>query len=147
MTTPQARCTTLDRASRHSTAAAAQIVGSEGGAACDRLPPRGLPSAKPEIVKQRFQRGSLDEVSFAGPNLGPLEALVIGPESGSWQMDEVIISNSRETLTQRFVCRTADPSNGTVFLTPLPNNAVVWGSGDQAVLMTPVRPCFQPAAQ
>lgn len=122
-------------------------MGSEGGAACDRVPPRTDVLSSP-YIKRRFQQGAVDEVSFAGPDLGALTAIVVGPESGSWQMEEITVSNSREALTQRFICREDVGTEGTsaAFLTPLPPNAVVYGSGEQAVLMTPVRALLKAAA-
>jgi hypothetical protein len=115
-----------------------QIVGPEGGASCDLLPPQ-TPVSQSNVIKRRFQRGSVDEISFVGPNLGSLDALVIGPEMGKWQLDEVIVSNSREALTQRFVWRDGLSEEGAMFLTPLPKDSIIYGSGDQAIIMSPVR--------
>lgn len=65
----------------------------------------------------------------------------MGPEQGSWRLEEVSVTNSRERLTQQFICRdclgTADA--GAAYMTPLPPGAVVYGSGEQAVLLTKVR--------
>ena len=47
------------------------------------------------IIKRRFQEASIDEVSFLGPELGPLSGMLIGPEQGSWQVQEVTITSSR----------------------------------------------------
>lgn len=77
-------------------------------------------------------------MSFVGPDLGSLDALVIGPEAGKWLLEEVIVSNSRESLTQRFVWRNGFSEEGPMFLTPLPKDAIVYGSGDQAIIMSPV---------
>jgi hypothetical protein len=124
------------------TAAGIQIVGSEGGAACDSLPTKTAPGfSAPQVIKRRFQRSSIDEVSFAGPDLGPLAAILAGPEEGAWQLSEVIVANSRQMLTQRFICRERlgrEGGSGAAFMTPLPPNAVVYGSGEKAVLMTQV---------
>jgi hypothetical protein len=115
-----------------------QIVDREGGAECSGRLPK---SPADNSVKRRFQRGSVDEVSFAGPNLGPLAAVMLGPEEGGWQMEEVVISNSREAVTQRFVGAEAMGSGagqGAALLTPVPPDSVVYGSGDSAVFMTQV---------
>ena len=40
-------------------------------------------------VRRRFQRGSIDEVAFPGPNLGPLAAIMVGPQAGNWEVEEV----------------------------------------------------------
>ncbi|KAJ7528289.1 hypothetical protein O6H91_16G092900 [Diphasiastrum complanatum] len=40
----------------------------------------------------RFQRGSVDTVKFYGPDVGQLSALWIAPESGTWRLDEAIIT-------------------------------------------------------
>ena len=43
----------------------------------------------------------MDEVSFASPELGPLAALLVGPEAGRWLCDEVDVSSSRTGHTDR----------------------------------------------
>lgn len=35
------------------------------------------------------------QVSVLGPEMGPLAGLLAGPESDSWQPDEIIIKSSR----------------------------------------------------
>ena len=32
---------------------------------------------------------------FVGPELGPLAGLMIGPEQGGWQVDEITVVSSR----------------------------------------------------
>ncbi|KAK4608147.1 hypothetical protein RGQ29_001813 [Quercus rubra] len=44
----------------------------------------------PEIL--HFQRGSVDEFTFEGPNLGRLEALWISLESGQWRLGSVSLT-------------------------------------------------------
>ncbi|EFN54594.1 hypothetical protein CHLNCDRAFT_135440 [Chlorella variabilis] len=68
----------------------------------------------------RFQEGAVDEVSFSAPELGPLAALIVGPEQG------------------RFVCRESLGEGGqaAAYLLPVPADAVVYGSGDAAVAIT-----------
>jgi hypothetical protein len=87
---------------------------------------------------RRFQQGSVDEVSFKGPDLGPLAALVVGPEAGSWRCDEVDVASSRTGAAERFVCRELLGGGGApaAHLRPVPPGAVVYGSGDSAVVLS-----------
>ncbi|XP_068648655.1 uncharacterized protein [Aristolochia californica] len=39
-----------------------------------------------------FQRSSVDRISFVGPKLGRIEAIWIGPESGSWRLGGVSLT-------------------------------------------------------
>ena len=77
----------------------------------------------------------------AGPDLGLLASLMVAPEEGSWRVDEVTVSSSRSRHTDRFVCRDALGSSGQSmgFLAPVPQDAVVYGSGESAVILTRVR--------
>jgi len=79
--------------------------------------------------------------AFAGPDLGRLASLMVAPEEGSWRVDEVTVSSSRSRRTDRFVCRDALGSSGQSmgFLAPVPQDAVVYGSGESAVILTRVR--------
>lgn len=101
-----------------------------------------LPSApqRASMEKRRFVEGSIDEESFVGPELGPLAAVIIGPEEGTWRLHEMNVSSSRSGHTDRFICRErmgdSVPDRSAVFLTPVPENAVVYGSGESAVIMT-----------
>lgn len=45
----------------------------------------------------------MDEVSFVAPDLGPLAALLVAPQAGSWVCDEVDVSSSRTNHTDRSV--------------------------------------------
>lgn len=47
------------------------------------------------------QEGAVDEVSFRAPELGPLAALLVGPEAGCWVCEEVDVSSSRTGHTDR----------------------------------------------
>lgn len=49
------------------------------------------------------QEGAVDEVSFRAPELGPLSALLVGPEAGCWVCEEVDVSSSRTGHTDRCV--------------------------------------------
>lgn len=48
-----------------------------------------------------LQEGSVDEVSFMAPELGPLAAIMVAPEGGSWMCDEVDVYSSRSNHTDR----------------------------------------------
>lgn len=87
----------------------------------------------------RFQEGAVDEVSFCAPEMGPLAALLVGPEQGSWVCEEVDVSSSRTGHTDRFVCRESLGEGGeepAAYLRPIPPGAVVYGSGDNAIIVT-----------
>ncbi|BDA45841.1 hypothetical protein COCOBI_07-6280 [Coccomyxa sp. Obi] len=94
--------------------------------------------ARSAAPKQRFQEGAVDEVSILGPELGPIASLMIAPEEGSWRVDEVTVWSSRTKHTDRFVCREALGYNGVSagFLAPVPADAVVYGSGESAVILS-----------
>lgn len=92
-------------------------------------------------VTRRFQEGSVDEFVFVAPELGTLAGVLLGPEAGSWYCDEVNVASSRAHRSQRFVCR--DTLGGrsarpAAWLTPVPAEAVVYGSGDAAVILSKV---------
>jgi hypothetical protein len=48
-----------------------------------------------------LQEGSVDEVSFVAAELGDLAAIMVAPEGGSWMCDEVDVSSSRTSHTDR----------------------------------------------
>ncbi len=79
----------------------------------------------------------------AGPELGPLACMMIAPEEGSWRVDEITVSSSRSRHTDRFVCRDrlgmkeAGVSAG--YLSPVPADSVVYGSGENALILSRVR--------
>ena len=81
--------------------------------------------------------------AHAGPELGPLASLMVAPEEGSWRVDEVTVSSSRSRHTDRFVCRDALGRSGQSmgFMAPVPQDAVVYGSGESAVVLTRVGCC------
>jgi hypothetical protein len=142
-----------------------------------------------------LQEGSVDEVSFVAPELGPLAAIMVAPEGGSWVCDEVDVYSSRSNHTDRcdeegsapacrnsnsmhaadravgcvddcqvcgaqdcttrhriltgcgfllpcrFVCRQrlgGRKGEPAAYLTPVPLNAVVYGTGDAARIITKV---------
>ena len=79
----------------------------------------------------------------AAAELGPLASLLLAPEEGSWGVDEVTVSSSRTGHTDRFVCKEPLGAAGAGFLSPVPPGAVVYGSGETAVVLTKVRARWQ----
>lgn len=56
-------------------------------------------------------------------------------------MDEITVSSSRSRHTDRFVCRNCLGCKGgerAGFLTPVPADSVVYGSGENAVILSRV---------
>lgn len=83
----------------------------------------------------------MDEFVFVAPELGALAGVLLGPESGSWYCDEVNVASSRAHRSQRFVCRDTLGGRGAqpaAWLTPVPAEAVVYGSGEAAVILSKV---------
>ena len=81
------------------------------------------------------------QVCFIGPDIGPLKAVVVGPEEGAWMLDEVVVSSSAGARTQRFMCREhlgEKSSKGAAVLKAVPEGKVVYGSGDRATLISVV---------
>ncbi|KAF8059173.1 hypothetical protein HT031_005345 [Scenedesmus sp. PABB004] len=119
------------------------IVGEDSGADCASLSsvdqPQLWPVDKDPGVKQRFQEGAVDEVSFVAPELGGLAAILVAPEGGAWTCDEVDVFSSRSKHMDRFVCRKqlgGRRGDAAAYLTPVPPNAVVYGTGDAARVIT-----------
>lgn len=112
------------------------------GANCDlALKSSGSKATASPSVSQRFLQGDVDEVSFLGPEIGQITALIVGPESGSWNLDEVTVTSSRTDQTTLFVCRDmlgGRSKDGAAFLTPVPLNTVQYGSGASGVFLTKV---------
>lgn len=79
----------------------------------------------------------------AAAELGPLASLLLAPEEGGWGADEVTVSSSRTGHTDRFVCKQPLGALGAGFLSPVPPGAVVYGSGETAVVLTKVRAHWQ----
>jgi hypothetical protein len=58
------------------------MIGESGEALVQRIPPVKENADGSAILGFRFQKGSIDELTFRGPNLGRLAALWIAPEAG-----------------------------------------------------------------
>jgi hypothetical protein len=69
------------------------------------LPACPHPPCCPPPPHPPLQEGAVDEVSFCAPELGPLAALLVGPEAGRWVCEEVDVSSSRTGHTDRWVGR------------------------------------------
>lgn len=65
---------------------------------------------------------------------------MIGPECGTWQASEITIVSSRTHHTDRFVCRDCLGTNAVsaAFLSPVPPDSVIMGSGEAATILTKV---------
>lgn len=46
-----------------------------------------------------------EQVCFLGPELGPLESLLIAPEGGDWYLEEANVSSSRTGHSDRYAIR------------------------------------------
>lgn len=113
--------------------------GANCSAALDNAARRSVSNNNNNFVTRRFQEGSVDEVSFLGPEVGPLAAVIVAPEAGTWRCDELDVSSSRSGNTARFVCRDDVGDRGAhaaAFLRPVPPGGVVYGSGDASVVLT-----------
>ncbi|KAG7672730.1 hypothetical protein Ndes2526B_g08207 [Nannochloris sp. 'desiccata'] len=100
---------------------------------------RRASSLTSQPLLRRFQEGSIDEISFLGTEIGPLSAVVVAPECGTWRCDELDVSSSRSGDTSRFVCRDDVGDRGThaaAYLRPVPPGGVVYGSGDSSVVLS-----------
>lgn len=67
---------------------------------------------------------------------------MVGPECGAWHLTEMVVSNSKQGLTQHFVCRQhlgTKAGKGAALLPAVPPGAVVYGTGDSALLLSVVR--------
>lgn len=71
------------------------MIGENGNSIIHRIPAISSAQALSEDTAKtvqrtfdhlRFQRGSVDIVTFRGPDIGQLAAVWIGPESGSWRL-------------------------------------------------------------
>jgi len=107
----------------------------------------------------RFQRGAVDEVSFAGPALRALASLAACPEAGTWQVEEATVTaapvppktaggaaappspSTPPTPPTRFLlgaARAGDPAAASL-APPVPPGTVIVGSGDAAAALTPAQ--------
>lgn len=115
-----------------------EIVGEDAGVNCGRYP--DLPAASLNLPQDpplpppiyRFQAGSIDEVSFVAPDLGPLAGILVGVVGGTWEPREIGLVSSRSKHVDRFVCRQAlgEGEDATAkYLVPVPAGSVMYGQG------------------
>lgn len=98
------------------------------------------PSMSPKACRTCLWACSWGDWAHAGPELGPLESIMVGPESGTWQASEITIVSSRTRRTARFVCRDrlGTKAASAAFLAPVPPDCVIMGSGEAATILTKV---------
>ncbi|PIN11840.1 hypothetical protein CDL12_15565 [Handroanthus impetiginosus] len=66
------------------------LIDENGSSILQRLPATSCGTDTYETL--HFQRGSVDEFTFEGPNLGRIEAIWIGSESGQWRIAGISLS-------------------------------------------------------
>eukprot|EP00890_Picochlorum_soloecismus_P002357 jgi/Picsp_1/3121/NSC_05962-R1_protein len=92
----------------------------------------------------RFQSGDVNEISIVGPDLGELEALIVGPQSGTWGCEEIVVSSSaeKERASTKFVCTEhrsllgSDPMHSATYMFAVPLGTVVYGQGESAKILS-----------
>ncbi|KAG1655963.1 hypothetical protein FOA52_005218 [Chlamydomonas sp. UWO 241] len=142
------------RAICEQTGADPRVVGATCALLSPRPPQSGTAAVPPPLAstsyipphpkagepRPRFQEGNVDEVAFLGIDIGCLAGVLVGTESGSWGLDELDVSSSRTGVMERFMCREKVGQKaglGAQWLTPVPEGAVVYGTGETAVVLTP----------
>lgn len=92
----------------------------------------------------RFQSGDVNEISFVGPDLGELEALLVGPQSGTWGCEEIVVSSSaeKERASTKFLCKESrsllgsDPMHSAAYMTAVPLGTIIYGEGESAKILS-----------
>lgn len=75
----------------------------------------------------RFIEGNVDTVDVVAPDLGPIAALWVGPEAGSWRPEEITVTPPGGTKL-RFPCNALlgeDGEDAAMELRPLPEGSSV----------------------
>eukprot|EP01024_Parvocaulis_polyphysoides_P008365 TRINITY_DN12487_c0_g1_i2.p1 TRINITY_DN12487_c0_g1~~TRINITY_DN12487_c0_g1_i2.p1 ORF type:complete len:374 (-),score=33.13 TRINITY_DN12487_c0_g1_i2:72-1031(-) len=114
------------------------VVSGDSGAACSLFfskPQKQAYTGQP-ILKERFREDSLDEVFFVGPELGDLAGVLVGPESGAWQLNELQVTSSRSKKIHHFRCRERLGEGGisATYLYPHSPNAMVYGEANSSAV-------------
>ena len=66
---------------------------------------------EPAQVRSSVEFPGSVQVCFLGPELGPLESLLVAPEGGDWYLEEANVSSSRTGHSDRCAClRTGWPA-------------------------------------
>ena len=106
------------------------------GADCSLI--MGSPTPSPSSYnKHRFLSGTTTEVSFVAPDLGPLEAVIVGPQSGTWGCSEVVVSSSADVgaMSSKFLSKDRggilgeDPMHSASYLVRVPLGSILYGEG------------------
>ncbi|KAB1200969.1 hypothetical protein CJ030_MR0G005427 [Morella rubra] len=122
------------------------LIGQNGDSILRRIPASLMTehSMKLEDLVYRdmlhFQRGSVDEFTFEGPNLGRIEALWISLESGQWRLGSVgltVICGFQPSLEEQ----DGDEVWYGGFQYDFQTDDVLLGEGSD-VSMVELRPCF-----
>lgn len=128
------------------------LIGSNRKGSLHFIPP--LTETEQSSTKQRFLQGAVDTVRVSNPQLGTLtgwtlpfvycnaykscSGLLIGPELGTWNLDEVLVQSEATGETMKFICRKnlGTKTDPAALLTPLPPGTVLYGSGSAALHLT-----------
>lgn len=128
------------------------LIGSDRKGSLHFITP--LRETEESSTKQRFLQGAVDTVRVSNPQLGLLtgyylpfvyciayelcSGLLIGPESGTWNLDEVHVQSEATGETMKFICRRelGTKTDPAALLTPLPPGTVLYGSGSTALHLT-----------
>lgn len=113
------------------------------GADCVRIMGGETPTES-SYSKHRFLSGTTTEVSFVGPNLGPLAAVIVGPQSGTWGCSEVVVSSSADNgaVSSKFLSKERnrimgdDPMYSAQYLVRVPLGSVMYGEGPDAKILS-----------
>lgn len=116
------------------------------GADCSLIMGSPAPAADGSggFAVHRFQSGAVNEVCFADQDIGPLEAMIVGPQSGTWGCEEVTVSSSADMDggSTRFLSREksqvlgSSPEHSAAYMMAVPQGAVVYGEGESAKILT-----------
>ena len=94
--------------------------------------------------KHRFLSGTTKEVSFVAPDLGPLSAVIVGPQSGSWGCSEVVVSSSADVGvgSSKFLSKDRgdilgeDALLSASYLVRVPQGSIMYGEGQGARILS-----------
>ena len=94
--------------------------------------------------RHRFLSGTTTEVSFVAPDLGPLSAVIVGPQSGTWGCSEVVVSSSADlgVTSSKFVSKERagllgeDVLHSASYLVRVPLGSIMYGEGQEARVLS-----------
>jgi len=112
------------------------------GADCTLIMGAETPTAS-NYSKHRFLSGTTTEVSFVAPNLGPLAGVLVGPQSGTWAVSEVVVSSSADNgaMSSKFLSKERrimgdDPMCSAQYLVRVPLGSILYGEGPDAKILS-----------